>query len=550
MSGIAAVLPQYGEDIVPPVVLIALFTSSTMFLRGASRFSDRERQAWGLLGVAYFFAFLGVLAGAVAFLITGETRAFGPYDALILCGYLVALVAFVRFPHVEGAVPDRVRVVIDGFVGAIALGTVVWVTLLSALFDDLASAALLDRIIGMSYPIVDLSLVAVVAILILRRTALQYDLRLVPFGIGLAVQSYGDLTFLLNGAGRNFADVTPTWWIFALSTSLYIVAAMLMHERPTGKEQPDRNLAWLPMLAPYIPAVVLIVMVATKVLSSDIDGELQVMLGATLVVGIGVVMRQVVAIRENRDHVENERGALISSISHELRTPLTAMVGFLDVLTDDDLVLPEPDRIEMVEVVKDQAGYMANIVSDMVLLARGRLNQMNIKESTVRIVDILGKAERTLDESLTGLRFDVDEDLYARVDADRIQQVMVNFLSNAGRYGGPRVEVVVRARGDNLRLEVHDDGQGVPKRYELSIWGRFERGANRFNANIPGSGIGLAIVDSIATAHGGRADYRRSERLGGACFSVVLPGRVAVEATAAAQAARAQLEQEDDRLAG
>jgi len=75
-------------------------------------------------------------------------------------------------------------------------------------------------------------------------------------------------------------------------------------------------------------------------------------------------------------------------------------------------------------------------------------------------------------------------------------------------------------------LEIHDDGPGVPRRHEVRVWERFERGPNRLNAAVPGSGIGLAIVEAIAKSHGGSAEYRLSDELGGACFSVTLPGRV------------------------
>ena len=74
-------------------------------------------------------------------------------------------------------------------------------------------------------------------------------------------------------------------------------------------------------------------------------------------------------------------------------------------------------------------------------------------------------------------------------------------------------------------IEVHDAGEGIPRRYEVRVWDRFERGPNRLNAAVPGSGIGLAIVHAIAQAHGGTATYRTSEVLGGACFTVSLPGR-------------------------
>jgi len=175
---------------------------------------------------------------------------------------------------------------------------------------------------------------------------------------------------------------------------------------------------------------------------------------------------------------------------------------------------------------------------------------MHINESTVHLIDLIAKAQRTVEADLESFSVEVEADLHARLDADRVQQVIVNYLTNASRYGGPTVEVLARSNGGDLRIEVHDDGPGIPKRYELSIWGRLERGANRFNAAVPGSGIGLAIVNSIAVAHGGAAEYRRSERLGGACFSLSLPGRVSIEATVAAKTAREQLELTVNRLAG
>jgi two-component system sensor histidine kinase RstB len=99
------------------------------------------------------------------------------------------------------------------------------------------------------------------------------------------------------------------------------------------------------------------------------------------------------------------------------------------------------------------------------------------------------------------------------------------LTTNAIRYGGGRVDVVARVEQGTVIIEVHDDGPGVPTKHEFTIWEQFERGAHRLDATRPGSGIGLAIVRAVARAHGGRTGYSRSDRLGGACFSVILPRR-------------------------
>ncbi|MGZ5384368.1 MAG: sensor histidine kinase, partial [Acidimicrobiia bacterium] len=252
-----------------------------------------------------------------------------------------------------------------------------------------------------------------------------------------------------------------------------------------------------------------------------------VLIYAVLAVGALVITRQTLAIRENRQLVERQRTDLVSSISHELRTPLTAVVGFLDVLTDQQAGLGNAERAELTEIVHEQASHMSRIVSDLILLARSSPDEMTLQESTVSVADIVETAIKTVEQKETSLTVEVDAQLQAMLDAGRVQQVIVNLLTNAVRYGQGKSLIVVRREGRDLAIEVHDNGPGVPKKYEVAIWDRFDRGANRLNASTPGSGIGLAVVEAITRAHGGNTGYRPSERLGGACFRVVLPDRIA-----------------------
>jgi signal transduction histidine kinase len=216
----------------------------------------------------------------------------------------------------------------------------------------------------------------------------------------------------------------------------------------------------------------------------------------------------------------------VSSISHELRTPLTAIVGFLDVITDGKTALDEEERINLTLVIQQQAGHMSRIVSDLMLLARGTPDELALQERIVAVTQVIENAVHAVDHHGVTLSTEVDPDLQARIDSSRVQQILINLLSNAVRYGNGTGLIVGRREGSDLTIEVHDDGPGVPRKYETAIWERFERGPNHLNASIPGSGIGLAVVATIVRAHGGSTVYRRSERLGGACFRVVLPNRV------------------------
>jgi signal transduction histidine kinase len=147
--------------------------------------------------------------------------------------------------------------------------------------------------------------------------------------------------------------------------------------------------------------------------------------------------------------------------------------------------------------------------------------------SEVALSSIVNSAMRVVEPSGTRIETDLASDVAVRVDPVRVQQALSNLLGNAVRYGGDTAILVSRIEGSDLVFEMHDNGDGVPTKYEALIWQRFERGANRLNATNPGLGIGLAIVEAIAVSHGGKASYRRSKRLGGACFTLVLPGCVA-----------------------
>jgi signal transduction histidine kinase len=108
-------------------------------------------------------------------------------------------------------------------------------------------------------------------------------------------------------------------------------------------------------------------------------------------------------------------------------------------------------------------------------------------------------------------------------DPDRLHQILVNLLTNAVRYGKHRILLRVGRDGADVLFRVHDDGPGVPKRFEAAIWQRFERGAHRRGSSVDGLGIGLPIARVLVEAHGGTITQHRSEVYGGACFEFTIP---------------------------
>lgn len=302
----------------------------------------------------------------------------------------------------------------------------------------------------------------------------------------------------------------------------YLVAGTVVPMSPEKREGVESVTPWWSLAAPYGVAVAMVSVLLWDQAGAGVLTERGLLVGTLLVGGL-VIARQAVAIQENRVLVEEQRSALVSSISHELRTPLTAMVGFLSLLDEEDeMGLSPAERGEMVGIVKAQAEYMAGIVTDLVMLAREDPSQIVLDLQVTSVEQVVSDAIHSIagDEDI---QVAVAPGITALIDAGRIQQVLVNFISNSVRYGGPSRLLRSYVDDSQLHFEMHDDGEGVPKKYELAVFRRFERGANKLNAVVQGSGIGLAVVAAIAKAHGGKVGYRESELLGGACFSMAIP---------------------------
>jgi signal transduction histidine kinase len=212
----------------------------------------------------------------------------------------------------------------------------------------------------------------------------------------------------------------------------------------------------------------------------------------------------------------------VASVSHELRTPLTGIQGYAQLLLHTDEMLSTEERRDMVETINVQAAHLGRIVTDLIDVARDRLQNVKLSLGDYSASELVREAiaasagTRPVDHQL-------EDGVRVWADADRVRQVLVNLITNAIRYGRSKVTVVTRRIGPSIAFAVHDDGPGVPAKFQHDIFERFERGAHKFNNAVAGSGIGLSVGRDLVTAHGGTLRYRASEILGGACFEFTIP---------------------------
>lgn len=524
-SGAAAA--WLAPDVAPYIgfagLILGLTAASVLFYRRSSDLTPSERRAWRTLagGVGLFAS--GVLTVGILDSANVQLPAFGPLDVFFIGAYIGIIAALYQLARLDSGGREWVLTVLDASVGAIALAVLVWNALFSELVASVSSAPVWEVAIAALYPIVDIAVVIALIILVMRRSNYHLDLRLVFIAIGGGAQVLADLVYLSRSVGEDFGSGEPAWALNLFATGFILLTASIVDRTPKKREFPEAPTPVWVLIWPYFLAAVLVAVHFQNYRELGPTTEEVLLLDAVVLIGVVILLRQVYVIYRDRNRVDRKRAELVASVSHELRTPLTAMVGFLTLLDEHGKEFPAEARDEMISEATDQARHMSRLVSDLLMLAKGDPGQMTLELRDVRAIGIVVSVLRNMEPSDTVIEEDLGAEVTVHVDPDRIKQALSNLMNNAVRYGGERALIVAKVSGDDLVFEVHDDGDGVPTRYESIIWQHFERGAHRLDATTPGLGIGLSIVQAVARSHGGSASYRESERLGGACFSIVIP---------------------------
>jgi signal transduction histidine kinase len=233
------------------------------------------------------------------------------------------------------------------------------------------------------------------------------------------------------------------------------------------------------------------------------------------------------AFNEMASEIQRARGseqAFLADISHELRTPLTSIQGFAQAIVDGEA---RGDAVSHVaEIIHREARRLVRMVEGLLQVARLESGTQQMAHEEVAPARLLDSAVTALDVQArdAGVRFDVAgaADLPSvRGDPDKLAQLFLNVLDNAVKHSPRGATVQVRGERDDgtVVVRVRDSGSGLPEGAHVRLFQRFYRGENALRN---GAGLGLAIAQAIAQAHGGSITAANVEG-GGAEFAVRLP---------------------------
>ncbi|HAB7822609.1 TPA_asm: PAS domain-containing protein [Listeria monocytogenes] len=243
------------------------------------------------------------------------------------------------------------------------------------------------------------------------------------------------------------------------------------------------------------------------------------------ITGIILLLHDITQIR----HLENVRSEFVTNVSHELKTPVTALKGFAETLLDgamyDEMLLKK-----FLTIIKEESDRLHRLIMDILALSRIEQNPVPENVELVEVDEVIEQSARTIFEMATekNIQVIIPEKTIPTVtietDRDKLQQILINLLSNAINYTpvDGKVEVKLIEQEAEVIIEVTDNGIGIPAKDIDRVFERFYRVDKARSRHSGGTGLGLSIVKHLVENCGGRIEVESQEEVG-STFRVTLP---------------------------
>jgi two-component system sensor histidine kinase MtrB len=220
------------------------------------------------------------------------------------------------------------------------------------------------------------------------------------------------------------------------------------------------------------------------------------------------------------------RVAALAGVAHDLRNPLSALKLSFSFVREDQPLPPEARLRHIIQIAERQISRLDRMVGDFLEIAKIDAGELKLEPVVAeveplvrRVVELLSAGERAHPITITA----PSEPILLRCDPLRLEQVLINLVSNAMKYSpeASPIAIDVEARDTEVLVSVTDRGVGIAPEDQARLFDAFRRLSSTKDA-APGVGLGLYVVKKIVDAHGGHIDIR-SELGRGSTFTVTLP---------------------------
>lgn len=234
-------------------------------------------------------------------------------------------------------------------------------------------------------------------------------------------------------------------------------------------------------------------------------------------------------------NLERIKADFVANVSHELRTPLTSIKGYIETLLDKSYDT-DAEKKKFLGIIEENTDRLIAIASDLLVLSelesgetdtqdsRKGYEEIDIRETILRSV---GSLDSLFSKNRVNLSLEIEDGMPSyRANRFLVERMLINLVENSAKYTPADGSVSVRASAQNgsLRIEIEDNGIGIPPEHHERIFERFYRVDKNRSREIGGTGLGLSIVKHIVIQHGGTIALRSTEG-DGSTFTVELPHR-------------------------
>ncbi len=232
-----------------------------------------------------------------------------------------------------------------------------------------------------------------------------------------------------------------------------------------------------------------------------------------------VTSKNATIIAQKSEQASKTKSEFLANMSHEIRTPLNAILGFIDLLKENEI---DKEKLKYIHTIQSSSTTLLGIINDILDFSKiesGNLNVEKIDFNTHEELETLADLFRAkASEKSVSLSFILDKNLPKALKSDplRIKQIMANMLSNAIKFTprNGRIELLIKHTNENLHISVKDNGIGIAEEQQEDIFKAFSQAESSTTRKYGGTGLGLAISSKLVKMLGGKLKLESKEGQG------------------------------------
>ncbi len=240
-------------------------------------------------------------------------------------------------------------------------------------------------------------------------------------------------------------------------------------------------------------------------------------------------------LKSAHEAANRAKSEFLANMSHEIRTPLTAILGYADLLIDDEKVDQSPkNRTQILNTIKNAGAHLLTVINDILDLSKIEADKLTVEKVDTPLINVLCEVERLMLQTATvkglGLCLVLSSPVPDRIlgDPTRLRQILMNLLGNAIKFTeAGTVSITARADDQNglsrLVIDISDTGSGMTPEQVQGLFKAFSQADSTFTRKYGGTGLGLVISRRLARIMGGDVTLLYSDLGKGSCFRIVLP---------------------------